>query len=173
MGYQLGFDTLDDTLHPSFRYESMDEARGAARIAIDNGYHEARDTGVMVTTGPGMVYKMVSEDHLAEQQTTGSSTLAPFSWVLVVQVPHELAFGFHHEREMTDKMREAQVTGVFNHCAKIGHEYTCIQGIRGFVYVPMTKSEFLDRQHRLAVAMQQQKAAEDAKKVRILPSSRG
>lgn len=166
MGYQLGIDTLNNIPHPSFRYESMDEAIAAAADAIDSRHYEVKDQGIVITTGPGTIYKMVSEEHLQLQD----SSVASFSWVLMVQIAPDaaLSFGFNNEADMAAGVIDAHEKDVFHHCAKIGHEYTFIHNVRGFVYMKMTKSQFLDRQHAQAVAMQQQKAAQDAKTPRIL-----
>ncbi len=166
MGYQLGIDTLNNIPHPGFRYESMEEARAAVEQAIHVGCHEVKYQGITITTGPGTIYKTVSEERLQAQEPS----VAPFNWVLVIQIAPDtpLAFGFNSEEETILAVRKAHLTGVFDHCAKAGHEYTFIQGVRGFVYMKMTKTAFLDQQHAQAVAMQKQKAAEDAKKPRIL-----
>lgn len=170
MGYQFGIDTPNSPPHPSFRYDTLDEAKKAARDAIDFKCHRFDQDGgggVTIQTGPGTIIKVVSEEHLAAQDPP----LAAYNWALIVQMGGaQMPLGFNNEAAMSAAVKNAVDTGELYHCGKDGHEYTYIQTTPGFVYLEMTKSQFLDNQHRLAVAMQQKKAEEDAKVPRILPA---
>lgn len=170
MGYQLGIDTPNSPPHPSFRYDTLDEAKTAARKAIDLECHRFDQDGggaITLQTGIGTIIKVVSEEHLAADDPP----LAAYNWVLIIQMGGaQMPLGFNNEGVMSAAVRNAVETRELYHCGKEGHEYTYIQTAPGFVYMEMTKSQFLDHQHRLVIALPQQKTAEDAKVSRILPA---
>jgi hypothetical protein len=168
MAYQLGIDTHNSFPHPSFRYDTLEEARKAATDAISVGYHKIAGSDITIQTGPGTIYKVISEEHLAAEEPP----LAPYNYVLLAgNASGQIPLGFHSAEAMASAVLDSLGVGWLFHCGKEGHEYTYFCGAPGCIYMELTKSKFLERQHMIAVEMQRQK--ENATKTRILHPVRG
>ncbi len=170
MAYQLGLDTPNSPPHPSFKYDTLDEARGAVSDAVTDGFYKVPGQGITIQTGAGTIYKVVSEERLQE----GAPSLEPFNYVLVVGIgPAQISLGYNSEGDMADAVTRAVKNSVLRHCAKKHHEYTTIEGAPGRIYMEMTKVEFNERQHQMAAEMQRQQEAAAAKVPRILRPGQG
>ena len=168
MGYQLGIDVPNSPPHPAFPFETMEEARITANSAIDNGFIKIAAQGVTIQTGPGTVYKMISDEHMQLQDRGEEPPLAPYNFVLLVGLQGgQIPLGYHTEERMRLAVESVVLEKILRHCTKEDHEYTYIEGCVGLVWMEMTKSEFLRKQHALAIELQRQAQAADAKKSRI------
>jgi hypothetical protein len=168
MGYQLGIDVPNSPPHPAFPFDTMEEACTAANAAIDNGYLKIAAQGVTIQTGPGTVYKMISDEHMQKQSRGEEPPLAPYNFVLLVGlVGGQIPLGYHSEESMRLAVETVVLEKILRHCTKEGHEYTYIEGRVGLVWMEMTKTDFLRKQHALAVEMQKQAQEAEANKSRI------
>lgn len=169
MGYQLGIDVPDSPPHPAFPFDTIEEACAKATSAIDTGFLKITSPRITIQTGPGTIYKMISDEHMQKQARGEEPPLAPFNFVLAVEFEGvgQLTFGFHTDEAMEVALDNIEHEGVLRHCSKEGHEHTFVQGRTGLVWMPMTKSEFLRKQHALAVKMQQAQKEADANESRI------
>ena len=80
MPYQLAIDIPGGPAQPSFTYQSVEEALEVTEKAIEEGYLEIAG-GVTICTGPGTVYKVLSDAHIAAGMPQGK-----YPYVLFVQV---------------------------------------------------------------------------------------
>lgn len=157
MKYHLGIDTMDGGEHPSLQYDSLGEAQEAVKKALNNGYIRM-DGDITVMTGPGTVYKVVSDAHLHADE--GFNPFKDNPYVVVVQMgPVQLTpFGYRLKSEAADAVSEVIATGIFTHCGRPDHEYTFIHARhRGTTFIEMETGAFLAMQRqRLAQQMQDQ-----------------
>ena len=169
MGFQLGIDVPDSPSHPAFPFETIEEACLAANAAIDSGFLRIAAQNVTIQTGPGTIYKMISDEHIQRQHQGQDPPLAPFNFVLVVGLPGgQLPLGYHSEEAMRVAVENVIAEKVLRHCAKEGCEHTFIEGRTGLVWMEMTKSEFLRKQHAVAVQMQKAQQAAEGQNLRII-----
>jgi hypothetical protein len=161
MAYQLAIDTPGGLPHPSFEYQSLELALEAAEHGISEGYLEIAG-GLTVCTGPGTVYKVISDDHIREGMPQEDK---PYYMVVTVAGGQLPPFGFDSEAEATAALKAALEDGagyhgVIRHVAKTGHEYNFVVLSAGAVIMRMDRARLLDNQKRLLEEKMRQRQAE-------------
>lgn len=158
MSFILAIDTPGGPEHPVVTYDALPEARAAVREAISTGFFRAGNS--LVQTGPGTIYKVVSD----EQMEAGDPPIEETSWKLIVMISGaELPpFGFETEDALEGALKELR-KGWFLHEGRAGHEYTYIQGCTGAVYLKMTTAAYIEYSRQRLEYAQRMKNEEAAR----------
>jgi hypothetical protein len=166
MPYQLAIDIPGGPAQPSFTYQSVEEALEATERGIEAGYLEIAG-GITICTGPGTVYKVLSDEHIAAGMPQDKNPFVLFVQVGGGSLP---PMGFQSDAGAMQALASALEDGggyhgVLRHVAKVGHEYTFVVLSPGAIIMRMTHENFIERQKQaMADALRKRQEAADAVK---------
>jgi hypothetical protein len=163
VAYQLAIDTPGGMQHPSFEYQNLEQALEAAEQGISQGYLQI-EGNVTVCTGPGTIYKVLSDAHIREGIPQADK---PYYMVVTSGGGQLPPFGFDSEAEAQAALIAALddgggYNGVLRHVAKTGHEYNFVVLTTGTVVMCMDRARLLENRKRLMEeALRQQRQIEN------------
>jgi hypothetical protein len=165
MGFKLGIDTPNSAPHPAFEIVALGDALAMVEKAIRTSCIHVQ--GVTIQTGPGTIYKVISDDHLESLgKGEAEAAMGVRERLKAPRHPHTLVIqtggaqleplSYATAEEMSEAVKTCVEEGVLRHTGLEGHEYTFIQGNVGNVYMEQTTEKFEEHQQmRMAEEMRQ------------------
>jgi hypothetical protein len=154
--FHLGIDTPESLEHPVHDFDTLLEAQEAVRSGIKYGYVWFEKERLLISTGPGSVFRILSHESLERERTRPLKGYLVVAQIRRAQLP---PFVFESEDEALYAIDNARVEGDFVYCAEADHDYTHIHMGPGIVLIGMTAEDFIERQRRALEAHLQQRAA--------------
>ena len=163
MVFKLAIDTPNSIPHPVFEFDTCEEALRIARVAIQAGFYENGGAYcILIQTGPGTVYRVVSDEHLALPNPPRDET--PWKLVVIIHQAELSPLGFNSEADVDSALEHMRIHGYFQHEVRPGHDYMFVEGAPGAIFMKMTAEAFIEKKSRMFEEMQRRKAAAEEQK---------
>jgi hypothetical protein len=157
--FHLGIDTPESLEHPVHDFETLEDVEAAVRHALSKNHIWFEQECILLQTGPGSVFRIVSDEALADDQR--EARLEGYVVVAQVRKAQLLPFIFPDEKTARNAIARARVEGDFMYCALEGHDYTYVHMGPGVVLLGMTAESYIERQRLvLEERLRRQRAAE-------------